>query len=173
MPRWISDQPVVLLEVAVTALIFYITILITSKLAGIRSFTKASGFDFIITLSIGALLATTVIDKNISILEGTVSIISLYALQTSVAYARRHWSFVNRYIDNQPILLMEHGKFIEKNMKKAHITRQEVRSKIRNQDVNSYSQIRAVILEPSGSVSVIKHDPNNPLDPSLLEGVRT
>ena len=112
------------------------------------------------------------INKNISILEGTVSIVSLYALQMLVAYARRHWDFVNRYIDNQPILLMEHGKYLEKNMKRVRITHQEVRSKLRGQNITTYTQIRAVVLEPSGSLSVIRHDPENPLDPLLLDDVR-
>jgi len=172
MPNWISDHPIVLLEIMITAAIFYLVTLLSSKVAGLRSFTKTSGFDFIITLSIGALLATTVISKNVSILEGTVSIVSLYALQMLVAYGRRHWKFVNRYIDNQPILLMEHGKYLELNMKKVRITRMEVKSKLRSNNIYRYDQIRAVVLEPSGSLSVIKHDPKNPLDTTLLEGVR-
>jgi uncharacterized membrane protein YcaP (DUF421 family) len=172
IPRWVSDRPEVLIEVIITAIVFYGLTLFASKMAGIRSFTQASGFDFLVTLSMGALLATTIIKKNVSILEGTLGLVSLYSLQLLVAYARRKWSFVNRYVDNQPILLMENGSYLPANMKKARITHLEVQSKLRSHNISRYDQIRAVVLEPSGGVSVIKHDPENPFDTRLLEGVR-
>jgi uncharacterized membrane protein YcaP (DUF421 family) len=173
MGEWFTDDTYTLLTVFLTAVVFYIITILASRITGIRSFTSTSSFDFLITLAMGALLASTVIDKNVSVVEGSVGLITLYILQSLIAIARKKWSFINKYVDNQPIMLMEHGYFIDKNMAKAKITKQEIRSKLRGKNIKQYSEVRAVVMEPSGSISVITLDPERPLDPSLLEGVKT
>jgi uncharacterized membrane protein YcaP (DUF421 family) len=52
------------------------------------------------------------------------------------------------------------------------MTRSELRAKLREANVLEWSQIRAVVLETTGDVSVLHGDEGGtPLDPSLLEGV--
>jgi len=172
MQEWVTDEYTAIAKVFASGVVFYLVTILGSKLAGIRSFTKASSFDFLVTLAMGALMASTVIDQKISLLEGTVAVASLYMMQNLIASIRMRWAFINRYIDNQPIMLMEHGKFLEDNMRKINITHEEVNAKLRSCNINNYTQVRAVVLESSGSVSVLKNDPGNPVDPSLLEGVR-
>lgn len=172
MPEWISDEFSELLKVIGSGIVFYVIAIVGSKLAGIRSFTKESGFDFLITLAMGALLATTVVDKSVSIVEGGVALIILYLLQTLIGAMRLRWKFVSRYIDNRPVLLMENGKMLHRNMRKVHITKYEINAKIRAHNVCSYEQIRAVVLEATGQISVVTYDEKYPLDPALLENVR-
>ncbi|MFP4092819.1 MAG: DUF421 domain-containing protein [Cyclobacteriaceae bacterium] len=173
MHEWFSEDSVTLLEVFLTAALFYLITIAASKVAGIRSFTKTSGFEFLITLAMGALLASTVIDNKVSIMEGTVGLATLYVMQLLIAFMRRKWKFITYFVDSRPILLMENGQFLDKNMKKARITKMEINSKLRGYDIKQYKQVRAVVMEPSGTISVIKEDPEHPLDSSLMEGVRT
>ncbi|WPP50162.1 DUF421 domain-containing protein [Catalinimonas niigatensis] len=172
MNSWFYDSAFNILWIIVSSIVFYIITITASRIAGIRSFTTNSSFDFLITLAMGALLASTITNKEISILEGTAALFTLYVLQMLIAVMRQKWNSVNSLVDNTPVLLMEHGKILEENMKYVRITRYELNAKLRAEGITDYSQVRAAVLEATGSVSVMKKPkPDQKFDPALLEGV--
>lgn len=172
MNSWIYDSAYNILWIVVSSIVFYIITIAASRIAGIRSFTTNSSFDFLITLAMGALLASTITSKEISILEGTTALFTLYVLQLLIAVMRQKWHSVNGLIDNTPVLLMEHGKILEENMKYVRITRYELNAKLRAEGITDYSQVQAAVLEVTGAVSVMKKPkPDQKFDPALLEGV--
>lgn len=121
----------------------------------------------------GALLATTIVSKEVSVAQGTTALITLFILQRLFSLARIKWKWFRKYFDNQPLLLMDGPYLLRKNMDKARITEDELKSKLRAHNINSYSQIIAVVLERSGNISVLYKTGNQQeLDPNILEGVR-
>ena len=120
----------------------------------------------------GALLATTITSAEVSIIEGTVAIVSLYIFQLIVAVARQKWSFVKKLVDNPPVLLMFDGEVIRDNLNHVRITEDELRSKLRQQGICSYEQVKSMVLESSGDISVIKNTSNDvSFDIDMLDGV--
>lgn len=109
METWLYSNVQDLCWILISTVLFYGITVTVSKLVGIRSFTTASSFDFLITLAIGALLASTIADNDISLVEGTTALLSLYGIHTLITFARRKWGTVKRIIDNQPVLLMKDG----------------------------------------------------------------
>lgn len=172
MNDWFYDDIDNLLRVALSCLTFYAIVIVASKLAGLRSFSTFSTFDFLITLAMGALLATTIISKEVSIIEGSTALVGLYILQMLIAWMRQKWSFVRKLVDNPPVLLMQDGKVLHKNLEHLKITEDELKSKLRQQSILHYNQVKAVVVESSGDISVIQ-DPQvkASFDPAMLDGV--
>ena len=54
------------------------------------------------------------------------------------------------------------------NLETTKVTASDVRAKLREANVTDWSQVRAVVLETTGDVSVLHGET---LDPTLLEGV--
>lgn len=172
MRDWFYDDIDNLLRVGLSCLVFYVIVIVASKLAGLRSFSTFSTFDFLITLAMGALLATTIVSKEVSIVEGSAALVGLYILQMLIAWLRQKWSFVRKLIDNPPVLLMRDGQVLYKNLKRVKITEDELKSKLRQQSILHYDQVKAVVLESSGDISIIQ-DPyvKADFDPAMLDGV--
>ena len=172
MNIWLYENANNLLWVFISTTLFYLITIAASRIVGIRSFTTSSSFDFLITLAMGALLASTITSKEISLAEGVAALLTLYVLQTVIAVMRQKWGFINRFIDNQPVLLMEHGKVLEENLKYVRITHHELKAKLRAHNITRYSQVRAAVLEATGNVSILKEtETGEEFDTSLLEGV--
>ncbi len=169
---WFFDSAHSLLWVVISCILFYLFTIIATRLVGLRSFTKFSSFNFLITLSMGALLASTVVSRKVALVEGAIAIITLFLLQLAVSLGRTHWSWVKKVIDNQPTLLMENGLVLHDNLRAVRITEDELRAKLRGSNVYNYSQVKAVVLESSGDVSILVQ-PDQDLLPELttLEGV--
>ncbi|SDM17476.1 Protein of unknown function [Catalinimonas alkaloidigena] len=160
------------LWIALSCVVYYVFTILTTRLVGLRSFTTFSSFDFLITLAMGALLASTVVSQDVALVEGFTALLALYALQISVALVRTRWPYVRKWVDNPPTLLMENGQVLHRNLRAVRITEDELRAKLRAHNVHNYTQVKAVVLESSGEVSVL-YDAHAtlPFQPTLLEGV--
>ena len=172
MDTWLYSNANDFFWILTSTVIFYAITVAVSKLVGPRSFTTASSFDFLVTLAIGALLASTISDNDISLVEGTTALVSLYGIHTLITFARRRWKTVKRIIDNRPVLLMRDGQMLEENMRHVRITRYELRAMLRANNVINYGQVLAAVLEVNGNISVLtRQKPEEKFDSSILRGV--
>ena len=130
-----------------------------------------SSFDFAMTVAIGSLIASVTISTT-SLMKGVVGLLVIYTLQLSVAFLRRK-KLVEKAVDNRPMLLMRNGKMLEENMLEVRVTKDDLRSKLREANVFNYNQVRAVVMETTGDISVLhSSDENEVLDGDLLKDVR-
>jgi uncharacterized membrane protein YcaP (DUF421 family) len=98
---------------------------------------------------------------------------SLFAIQMIVSNLRGKTTVMSKLVDNTPLLLMRGTKILHENLKKAQVTHDDLRSKLREANVTQMHQIHAVIMEDTGDISVMHNDSDeHALDDELLQGVR-
>lgn len=169
---WLTTSWSSILMVVLTAIGIYVTLITYTRLAGLRSFSKMSSFDFAMTVAIGSLIASTILTKDPPLIQAMVALAMLYILQMTVAKLRGKSKSVIYTVDNQPLLLMRGSEILDDNLKKAKVTNDDLRSKLREANVTQLSQVKAVVMEATGDVSVLHHeDPAHKLDTFLLKNV--
>lgn len=171
MIKWFEASTTSIIAIVLTAIGIYIATILFTRLAGKRSFSKMSSFDFAMTVAIGSIIATTILSKSVSLLQGIVGLAAVYVLQISVAMVRR-FKIVQKIIDNEPLLLMDGEEILHNNLRKARVTEADLRSKLREANVLELSQIRAVIFECTGDIAVLHtKDEDVKVEDWLLKGV--
>lgn len=169
---WITTTLDAVLMVAVSAVGIYLSLMLLTRISGLRSFAKISGFDFAVTVAIGSVIATTVVAEEPPLLQAAAGLASLYVLQMGVAVLRQHSPATRAAVENTPLLLMDAERVLRDNLRKARMTEGDLRAKLREANVLDPDQIRAVVMESTGDVTVLHGDPEGPaLDRDLLEGV--
>lgn len=169
---WLTTTLDAVLMVVVSALGIYLSLMILTRVVGLRSFAKISGFDFAVTVAIGSLVATTIVAEDPPLLQAAVGLASLYALQMGVAVLRQHSPATRAAVENPPLLLMDGDRLLRDNLRRARMTEEDLRAKLREANVLRHDQIRAVVMESTGDVTVLHGDPGGAeLDRGLLEGV--
>jgi len=163
---WLSTSATEVGLILLSSLVIYLAVILVVRLNGLRSFSKMSSFDFAVTVAIGSLVAS-VAATSTSLTNGIIAVAAIMLFQRLVAAARRN-SGIEKVVDNQPILLMAGAEILTDNMRLTRLTPGDLRAKLREAGITEWSQIRAVILETTGDVSVLSGES---LDPSLLEGV--
>ncbi|MFN2557713.1 MAG: DUF421 domain-containing protein [Nitriliruptorales bacterium] len=98
-----------------------------------------------------------------SLLTGVVALGTLFAVQAGIALLRRVAQF-SKVVDNEPLLLMAGEHMLSDNLRRARLTEDDVRAKLREANVLNYEEIRAVVLETTGDVSVIHGEGKLELD---------
>jgi uncharacterized membrane protein YcaP (DUF421 family) len=132
-----------------------------------------STFDIAITIAIGSTIATTVVADSPALSRGIAGIVALYALQLAVSALRGRFRAAEKVLDNRPILVMgPNGRLLPSNMAVARITEDDLRASLRSANVHDLTQVKAVIMEGTGDIHVLRSDGDRPVDAWLLQGVR-
>ncbi|MEL6614636.1 MAG: YetF domain-containing protein, partial [Bacteroidota bacterium] len=170
---WITTSWTAVGGVVVSAVLIYATLILFTRLAGLRSFSKMSGFDFAMTVAIGSILATSILTDSPPLLQAIVGLGAIYALQIGAAALRKRFGWFSRLIDNEPLILMTRDGMVRANLKKARVTEHDIWAKLREANVLTIAEVRAVVFESTGDISVL-HGPadGETLEACLLTGVR-
>lgn len=170
---WIGTTWTAILMVLLSTVGIYITLIVFTRIAGLRSFSKMSTFDFAVTVAIGSLIASTIISDSPPLLQAVAALACLYILQIGVAALRGKSKLFYKMMGNEPLLLMDGTDMLEKNMRLAKVTHDDIRAKLREANVTRYTQVKAVVMEVTGDISVLHHkDKSHKLETDLLEDVR-
>lgn len=171
MEKWFEISWDSLLAILISGIGIYAAVIIFTRIAGKRSFSKMSSFDFAMTVAIGSIIASTLLSKSVTLPEGVVGLALVYVLQLSIAFLRR-FQPVTKLVDNSPLLLMDGKNILENNLKRAGVTEGDLRSKLREANVLEFSQIKAVVFETTGDISVLHSEEEIDVEDWLLKDVK-
>lgn len=140
------------------------------RLIGLRSFSKMTSFDFVTTIAIGSILAGCVQATSWSpVFQALIAMAALLGIQFAVSMTRSRRDDFEGVIDNTPTLLMRDGVFLENALIQTRTSRSDVIAKLRENNVSRVGDVRAVVLETTGDISVLQGEA---LDDILLDGVK-
>lgn len=166
---WFATSIGAVFMVLISTLGIYIVLILFTRISGVRTFSKMSSFDFAVTVAIGSLIASTILSKDPPLLQAVAALSALFIIQMSIARLRSN-KFVQLLVDNKPVLLMKDSTILDENMKKAKVTRSDLLAKLREANVTKFKQVKAVIMETTGDISVLHHsDDSHEIDEELLE----
>lgn len=166
---WFSAPWGDLALVVATTTAFYVTTFAAVRIAGRRTLTQLSAFDALITIALGSLLATTVVQEDPSYANGVAALFTLLALQVLIGVLRRGFPSLQRVLEFKPEVVFREGELVlPRNPLSAQLTEEELWSALRRKGIFDRSSVAVVILEPSGEVSVLPagYERAGLLDPS-------
>ena len=123
----------------------YLAILLYTRLVGLRSLSKMSAADFVMTVAVGSLFASTASLSSPSLLVGLAALAAIYLGQWVLAWSRQQSKGVSKLVDNEPLLLMAGSRILDHNLKRANVTRADIYGKLRAANALNYDEVLAVL----------------------------
>ena len=133
----------------------YLALVVLVRIIGQRSLASMSSFDFGCVVALGAVLGRTVLLRDPTLLIGVVALTTFFVMQGALGVLRRHRTF-DRMINRSPILLMDGPELMLENMRRSHVSEDELRQRLRLAGIAHRDQVASVVLERNGNVSVIR-----------------
>ena len=153
MPEYFFESWAALLRILITSVAGYVGLVVMLRLSGNRTLSKMNSFDFIITITLGSLFSSGILQKEISLVGVLFAMATLIGLQFAVTFFAVRFKQVDRIIKGEPALLYSNGEFLHRAMTKARVTQDEILAGARKQGFSSLEQVKFVILEANGDVS--------------------
>lgn len=148
--------------------IIWVTVLI--RINGLRTLSKMTNFDFVMTIAMGSVAAGVVQASDWpAFWQAFVGMAGLVLVQYLAARLRSSSDTMEQVMQNEPLLIMRDGEILPDALKQARMSESDVMAKLREANALEISNVRAVVLETTGDVSVL-HGEN--LDDRLLDGIR-
>ena len=139
------------------------------RVIGLRSLSKMTNFDFVVTVASGSLLAGAVqASEWPAFVQALLALAALFGLQYLIASLRQSSKAFEEAIQNGPIFLMYEGEFCDGALETSRVAKDDVIAKLREANVLRMDQVRAVVLETTGDISVLHGDC---LEDALIDGI--
>ena len=126
------------------------------RISGKRTLSKMNAFDFIVTVALGSTLASILLTRDVSLVQGGIAFAVLIGLQYVVTWTSVRAGWVRKFITGEPSLLLYDGQLLQASMRRTRVTEQEVRTAVRAAGLHGFADAQAVVLETDASFSVIK-----------------
>lgn len=144
-----------LLRAALLAVLTYGWLVLMLRLYGKRTLAKLNAFDFIVTVALGSILASTILAKSTTWSQGAIALAILCSLQWLVARASLRWPWFFQLTRSTPRLLLIDGTPIDAAMNAERIGLSDLRAAVRKHGSTAFKDVHAVVLETDGTLSVI------------------
>ena len=161
-----------ILEVALSAVLFYVLIVSLVRVLGKRTTGQLNNFDWIITITVGALTASGILLDDVAILDAIAAIVVLAMCQYLTTMLVRHSDTASRLVKDRPTLLMHKGEFLREAMDKVRVTESEVLTALRAANIAHTDNVSWVVLENDGTMSVLTQNGRSLDNAPVLENVR-
>jgi len=102
-----------LLHVVVVGTMVYVALIVCLRITGKRTLSKWNAFDFIVTISLGSILASAFLSKTVALTEGIFAVVVLISLQFLITWLSVRFASVRNLVKSQPTLLFDRGTMLQ------------------------------------------------------------
>jgi uncharacterized membrane protein YcaP (DUF421 family) len=114
-----------------------------------------NAFDLVITVALGSTLATIILSKETTLVDGLTALGMLVFMQFVVTSLSARSNLIDGLVKNEPTLLAYRGQLLRAAMRKERITEEEINQTLRKHGSFSLDDVDAVILETDGHLTLI------------------
>ncbi|GKX68172.1 DUF421 domain-containing protein [Inconstantimicrobium mannanitabidum] len=139
----------------------YLVMLLFTRIMGRKQLSQLTYFDYVLGATIGSIAAVASVDKNVNVFEGCFSIIIWSLITLLISEITLKNIKLRLLINSEPLLIINNGKVISKNMKKAKYNIGDLLMQLRVKDIFYITDVEIAILEPDGKLSVLKKAEKN------------
>jgi uncharacterized membrane protein YcaP (DUF421 family) len=144
------------MDIVLRAIVAFFFIFLITRVIGRRELNSLEPFDLILLVMLGDLVQQGVTQSDFSITglmlaAGTVALCTVLVSYLSFRFRR-----LRPVLDGDPLVLVEDGRVIERNLRRERMTVEEVAAAARLQQIGSLAEVRWAILETNGQISFLK-----------------
>jgi uncharacterized membrane protein YcaP (DUF421 family) len=130
-------------------------IFLLTRIVGRRELGSIEPFDLIMLIVLGDLVQQGVTQSDYSVTGLVLAGGTIAILQISASYLSYRFRRLRPVLEGEPLVLVEDGRVLERNLKRERLTREELACQARLSQIDSLDKVRWAVLETSGQISFI------------------
>jgi uncharacterized membrane protein YcaP (DUF421 family) len=143
------------MDLAIRATFLFFFVFLLTRIIGRRELSSLEPFDLILLIVIGDAIQQGLTQDDYSVTGAMIVVGTFALLQVMVSFLSYKFPPLRPALDGEPIVIVQDGKPIERNMRRERVTVAEVLVEARCQQIVSLDEIEWAVLETSGRISVI------------------
>jgi uncharacterized membrane protein YcaP (DUF421 family) len=144
------------MDIVLRAIVLYAFIVLLMRVIGRRELSSMTPFDLVLLIVLGDAIQQGLTQDDYSVTGALLAISTIAALQVLTSYLSFRSGRIRKLFEGEPIVLVDHGEIVERNLKRERMTPDDVAEEMRQQQIGSIGEVTWAILEANGSISFIK-----------------
>jgi uncharacterized membrane protein YcaP (DUF421 family) len=147
-------------DIVLRAAVAFAFIFAVTRTIGRRELGSMEPYDLILLVVIGDLIQQGVTQSDSSLVGMVLAIGTFAVLTIGISYVSFRFRRIRPFLDGEPIVLIEHGRVLDGNLRRERITVDELAAEARLQQIPSLQRVEWAVLETGGMISFIPMDPS-------------
>jgi len=144
------------MDLAIRAIVLYAFVFFLTRVVGRRELSSLQPFDLILLIVLGDSIQQGLTQDDYSVTGAMIVVGTIASLQVATSYVSFRIPFLRPVLDGLPIVVVEDGKPIQKNLHRERISVEELTEEMRQQQIGSIEEVQWAVLETSGAISFIQ-----------------
>ena len=137
------------------SVIVYFFIIFALRLFGKKELTQLSIIDLVFILLISNSVQNAMVGDNTSLVGGLTAATSLFVVNWILKNLIFRSKNLSEMVQGNPLMLVYHGKIIQKHLDQAKLSNEELEAAIRKHGLRNIKDVDIAILEVDGNISVL------------------
>ena len=148
------------MDIVLRAAAAFVLIYVLLRVTGRRELSTLEPFDLILIVVIGAHLVQQGVTQSDMSFTGLVLAVGTFTLlAVGTSWLSFRFKTMRRVLEAAPLVVVEHGKPVEHNMRAERLTVEELAEAARLQQIATLDEVEWAIVEPGGQISIIPRAP--------------
>jgi len=144
------------MDLVLRAIAVFGFVLLLTRVIGKRELGSLQPFDLILLIVLGDALQQGLTQDDYSLTGAVLVVGTIAVLQVGISWLNYRFPRVRPILEGEPIIVVQDGKVITRNLERERLTVEEIAEEARRQQIAHLSEVRFAILETSGTISFIK-----------------
>lgn len=145
----------------VRGVLIYVFLVIIFRFIGKRSLSQSTTFDLVLLLIISEVTEQGLVGEDHSITGSIILISTLIGVDLLLSKIKNRFSLFEKVAEGMPIIIVDHGKPLDKRMSKTRVEAEDVMEAARvKHGLERMDQIKYAVVEKNGDISIIPFEKN-------------
>ena len=144
------------MDLAIRAIVLYAFVTVLTRVVGRRELSSLQPFDLILLIVLGDSIQQGLTQDDYSVTGAMIVVGTIAVLQVATSYLSFRVPLLRPVLDGQPIVVVEDGKPIERNLHRERLSLEDLMEEARLQQIGSLDEVQWAVMETSGAISFIK-----------------
>lgn len=167
MPAWLFHGWVEDMVAAAKAAGMYAVALVGLRLSPRRTLSQWTAIDVAAAVALGAIIGRTAIAGDQSLAVGAAALVAILGAHYLLTLSRLH-PRVAGLVEHRVKILVDHGRICRKQLRRCGLIEDEVLAHLRHHGVDSLSNVRYVLYESKGELTIVPERGAQVPDPDLV-----
>ena len=143
------------MDLTFRAVTLFCFVYLLTRIVGRRELSSLEPFDLILLIVIGDAIQQGLTQDDYSVTGALIVVGTFGVLQVFVSFLSYKFPRLRPALDGEPIVIVQDGAPIERNLRRERLTVQEIMVEARQQQIASMDGIAWAVLETNGKISII------------------
>ena|SRR5215471_2869091 len=143
------------MDIAVRGVALFGFVYLLTRVIGRRELSSLEPFDLILLIVLGDAIQQGLTQDDYSITGAAIAVGTIAVLQVATSWFAYRFRWARRVLNGDPIVLVQDGQVLERNLRRERLTVEEVAEAARGQQLASLDEVAWAVFEPSGKINFI------------------